>query len=278
LTFWPGSLFVGLLLVKAKDVWQEKAARYCIIWLVPIWLVLECIPTKLPHYILPAFPALALLTGRALELEFLKSVSSTKTKLVLLGGLIWLVLGLMMSCAIVAAQWYLNGSIGWPTLVTALLAAIVSLATFELFRRRRLPAACFSSLVAAVCLLAPSLQAIVPGMDAMWLSRSVGRALELQFSGKPHLKPVIAVSGYEEPSIVFALGTNTKLISPAAAAEHMRERDCAAAVITAELRETFIKHLALPDDSVREVASIRGFNYTKGQWTTLRLYVKDKHC
>ena len=32
-------------------------------WLVPTWLVFEFLPTKLSHYVLPAYPALALLCG-----------------------------------------------------------------------------------------------------------------------------------------------------------------------------------------------------------------------
>jgi hypothetical protein len=166
----------------------------------------------------------------------------------------------------------------WVTLIAALSAVVALLATSELFRRHRLPAACCSSVMAAICLLAPSLHIIVPDIDALWLSRSVARALEIEFGEKWHAKVGIAVSGYEEPSIVFALGTNTKLISPSAAAEHMRATDCAAAVINAELKENFLEHLDVQDASVSQIAVVRGFNYTKGQWTTLHIYVKDKHC
>ena len=65
LTFWPGSL---LLAPAAAWAWQERAQpaeRFLIAWLVPFWLVLELVPTKLPHYLLPAYPALALLAARA---------------------------------------------------------------------------------------------------------------------------------------------------------------------------------------------------------------------
>ena len=33
---------------------------------MPYWIVCELLPTKLPHYVLPAFPALLLLMGWAL--------------------------------------------------------------------------------------------------------------------------------------------------------------------------------------------------------------------
>ncbi len=66
LTFWPGSL---ALAGAARLAWRERAEPaigFLIAWIVPFWLLMELVPTKLPHYVLPAYPALALLAGRAL--------------------------------------------------------------------------------------------------------------------------------------------------------------------------------------------------------------------
>ncbi len=41
------------------------AERFCLAWLIPTWLFFEVMPTKLPHYLLPAYPALALLVACA---------------------------------------------------------------------------------------------------------------------------------------------------------------------------------------------------------------------
>src|SRR5437763_1845975 len=65
-TFWPGSL---LLVPALAHAWRRRmlpAERFLVAWLVPAWIVLELLPTKLPHYVLPLYPALALLTGAAL--------------------------------------------------------------------------------------------------------------------------------------------------------------------------------------------------------------------
>ena len=35
-------------------------------WVVPYWLILEAVPTKLPHYIYPVYPAIALAAAWAL--------------------------------------------------------------------------------------------------------------------------------------------------------------------------------------------------------------------
>jgi 4-amino-4-deoxy-L-arabinose transferase-like glycosyltransferase len=65
-TFWPGSLFLA---AAARWGWRHRAGlaeRFLLAWMLPTWVLFECVPTKLPHYVLPTYPALALLAGRAL--------------------------------------------------------------------------------------------------------------------------------------------------------------------------------------------------------------------
>src|SRR5208282_5923238 len=46
--------------------WQARrgaAETFLLCWLIPAWLVFEAVPTKLPHYPLPLYPAVFLLAG-----------------------------------------------------------------------------------------------------------------------------------------------------------------------------------------------------------------------
>ena len=66
-TFWPGAALAGL---AAPAVWRarrEPGAQYLLAWLMPSWIVFELVLTKLPHYVLPLYPAIAILTVGALE-------------------------------------------------------------------------------------------------------------------------------------------------------------------------------------------------------------------
>src|SRR5258708_4939274 len=66
-TFWPGAPLAGM---AAPAVWRarrEPGAQYLLAWLVPSWIVFELVLTKLPHYVLPLYPAIAMLTAGALE-------------------------------------------------------------------------------------------------------------------------------------------------------------------------------------------------------------------
>src|SRR3954471_1291963 len=66
-TFWPGAPLAGL---AAAPVWRarrEPGAQYLLAWLIPSWIVFELVLTKLPHYVLPLYPAIAILIVGAME-------------------------------------------------------------------------------------------------------------------------------------------------------------------------------------------------------------------
>ena len=49
----------------------EPAIRFLLAWLVPSWIVFELAVTKLPHYVLPLYPAIAILFAMAMERNML---------------------------------------------------------------------------------------------------------------------------------------------------------------------------------------------------------------
>ena len=76
--------------LAAPMVWRarhEPGARFLLCWLVPSWIVFEAVLTKLPHYVLPLYPAIAILFAGILERDGL-----SKARWLVLGSVI--VLGL----------------------------------------------------------------------------------------------------------------------------------------------------------------------------------------
>ncbi len=99
--FFPWSL---LLPSTIKNTWTKSLAKdnlFLILWIVVPFLFFSASNSKLPHYILPIFPALSILTG-----QFIKSVSEDPDiarRRVL--SLPWLALLLMAAYLIVGSQW-----------------------------------------------------------------------------------------------------------------------------------------------------------------------------
>ena len=60
-TFWPGCVLAGLAAPMVWKARREAGAQFLLAWLVPSWIVFELVLTKLPHYVLPLYPAIAIL-------------------------------------------------------------------------------------------------------------------------------------------------------------------------------------------------------------------------
>ncbi len=71
--FWPGILFLipGFVFAKmataktSGDEGLRRSIRLLICWIVPFWILLELMPTKLLNYPLPLYPAMAMLCAGA---------------------------------------------------------------------------------------------------------------------------------------------------------------------------------------------------------------------
>jgi len=196
-SFWPGSLFLVPALVWGWRRRRDPAPRFLLAWLCPAWAFFELMPTKLPHYVLPLYPALALLVGGALakgsavcHAGLLRLVDAGVTAL-------WGAVTISLAVALAVLPICLGPGISVGAGIAA--GAVLALGLL-LFRHRREPlrVAGFVSTLAAVFVL--SAASIVPALDALWLSRSAARLLArypLQLG-----KAVLSI-GYHEPSLVL---------------------------------------------------------------------------
>ena len=81
----------------------------------------------------------------------------------------------------------------------------------------------------------------------------------------------VAVAGFAEPSLVFALGTATELDGPIEAAQAIL--NSRPAIVEAREEPAFRAALKALGGHAEEVAKIEGLNYSKGDPMTLRVYV-----
>src|ERR1700709_2424187 len=66
-SFWPAAPMAGLAAPAGWRARREPGAQYLLAWLMPSWIMFELVLTKLPHYVLPLYPAIAILIVGALE-------------------------------------------------------------------------------------------------------------------------------------------------------------------------------------------------------------------
>lgn len=71
-TFWPAILFFPQGFKYAFQQRKDKAVYFLLAWIIPTWIFFEVMPTKLPQYVLPTFPAIALICANIKNINFKK--------------------------------------------------------------------------------------------------------------------------------------------------------------------------------------------------------------
>ena len=108
ITFWPAALLAWPGVIWAWRNKQAPGPRFLLAWLIPGWILFELIPTKLPHYILPLLPAVALMAGLALR-DAPEALAATLRHW---GGrgliLLWSMLGLALGALALVSTWILD--------------------------------------------------------------------------------------------------------------------------------------------------------------------------
>lgn len=270
IAFFPGSLFVWPAIARA---WQRRLLapeRFCLAWLVPAWIVFELIPTKLPHYVLPLYPALALLTAR-----FVIGIDSEKARrraALLIGGYgLWALAAIGLAAGVVVLPGILDGHWYGASLVPA--AVMLAGATWALVTAWRGGSlrAVGIAIGASALFSAMLLETVLPNIPEPWLSRSAAAMVK---RAAPFGAPV-AVTGYSEPSLVFLLGTHTVLGDPSTAARFLADKPHALALVGGVETPAFLESLKQDGATAEPLDHTRGFNYSKGKWVDLTLYRRD---
>ncbi|SEH64571.1 4-amino-4-deoxy-L-arabinose transferase [Magnetospirillum fulvum] len=266
-TLWPASLLLVPGLIWA---WAQRArpeVRFCLAWIVPTWLMFELIPTKLPHYVLPAFPALALLMAAAAWGGDLRD-----GRIARLWATAWSLIALAIAGAVLLAPLGFGDRFDLTSLPAFVAIAGTGLLSAWLVMRGRVLGAAFAVLVTACTAFPVVLDGVLPQLNQLWVSRSVAELA----AARPHQGPVV-VAGYSEPSLVFLLGTETQLTSGAEAATILAERSGTLVLISDREEAAFQAEYARRGLKVATVGKVKGFNYSRGRPVVLTAYaVEDK--
>jgi 4-amino-4-deoxy-L-arabinose transferase-like glycosyltransferase len=266
--FWPASLFLGPALVHA---WRQRRAgpeRFLIAWAVPFWILLEIVPTKLPQYLLPVYPALALMSGRAIMAFTAGGWRNRWAELPFV--VIWGAVTLALAAALVVLPMRFGNGIDPLALVAA--AFMLGLGIAMLVRYRHAPAFAMAagSALLAFLFVAPAAQSVAPRLDRLFLSRQAA-ALVRADAGHVH----VAAVGYAEPSLVFLLGTDTLLLTPKPAAERLAAGEIGAALVAGDDDARFKAALAERDRVPRALGAVSGLDYSTGKELALTLYESE---
>ena len=264
LLFFPATLLLPAALSAGWSRRAEPAIRFLVCWLVPAWLIFELTPTKLPHYNLPTFGALALLAAAALTRPVGKLSRHVGAGLTIAVGAL-----LAVGSVWLLTEYGRSTAQTWATItiVFAILASLIG--AFLLLHRAAITAVIASIALGVVAhgALAGTLRQLRPLSVAPQLEKVL---LTANLHPRQGRAGPVAVTGFHEPSLVFLTGRDTELTDAAGAARALAE----GRPVIVEGRDADAFRAAAAELGVtgRVVGEVNGHNYSKGDDVSLTVY------
>jgi len=267
--FFPWSALVPAGLVGAWTRRRETPAfGFAIGWAIGPLIMLECVQTKIIHYFLPAYPAMALLTGWLIEAVANSETGLRRWPLGRLATGLLAAVGLGSTAGLLAAAATDTGGLALPCLAMAVVAGVGTLyglgQTFAGSTRRG--AYALAGTWGVFLLLACGW--LLPAADGRRLSPLVAArlaAIEAAEGATPLL------SGYKAPGVVYYVGHP---IAELAGRADLITRVAGGRPAVAALSDTEIAVLGAEPGLKLDVRdAVTGFNVEKFRIETLKIVV-----
>jgi 4-amino-4-deoxy-L-arabinose transferase-like glycosyltransferase len=262
-TFWPGAPLAGM---AAPAVWRarrEPGAQYLLAWLIPSWIVFELVLTKLPHYVLPLYPAIAILTVGALERRVL-----SRSPWLMRGAAWWFVVPAGASVLAIVGAITLTRQpvfLAWPFVAAALIFGLFAWWLYEDSHAER---SLLNAAVSAIFLAFAIYGVVVPGLSRLFPSVEVARALR----NVSCVGPKAASAGFHEPSLVFMTDTSTLLTDGSGAADFLGQGVCRFALVESRSERNFVARAEAIGLRYNVATRIDGYNISQGKAVSIAIF------
>lgn len=169
--------------------------------------------------------------------------------------------------------WRLDGEFdAWSALPAGAFVTAAVIVGIAAFHTGGLPRVAFALPWASALTLVPTLSIVLPRVEALWIARGLDDRLTARPGATRSSR--IAATGFHEPSLVFHFGEDAALVSARRAAGMLVANEVDAALVEQAIVPAFLEHLAGVGAAVERVAEQRGFNYSKGEWVSVVIYVR----
>jgi 4-amino-4-deoxy-L-arabinose transferase-like glycosyltransferase len=229
-------------------------------WVVPIFIMMSLAATKLPHYVLFIWPALALAVAGTI-------VAAQQNKLSA-GDRIWLRRGVWFfgplaiagALVLMIAPWFLEiPGLRWSGLASGIVLSIMAVIAIRQQRADRPQASAKVLLIGMLVFQIPFLFGVLPAVERVKISPPIARAIK----EKTAKEMPVATYKYAEPTLNFYIGRRIEpLRSEEAVIAWTRQPQPGVLIIPKDVLAAIQQRYG--SLALDEIASTRGFNYSKG--------------
>ena len=267
---WPIFLFILPTCIWSYKNKNNKAVVFLLCSIFPAWIFFELMPTKLIHYVLPLLPCFAILTSAMLvsSISSRRELSSLDNFYIKCISILPAIGGILISIGILFLAKKYGAGLTMSVLIIAIIYFIGSiLSAYSLFNRNYIKA--LSKVVVANLIALNIIFIALPNQfDKIWVTEKI-----YEYIKEKKIDSSFAVLGYAEPSLIYRLGSNTKILTSNEEAMDF-------------LLKSNVKYLIIEDNYLSEFKimahqnslsikildkKLSGFNYSKGELINITL-------
>ena len=267
-TYWPAAAFAAMAVPFAWVRRKEPQILFLIAWIVPSWIVFEAVPTKLPHYVLPLYPAITAL----LLLAIVNGGIARHRRGAVATATLVVTVPLALMAVVIFGNWTLDHAIPWLALPFFALVLAVGAGVVAAFRRLEFEGALWRCVLASLFLTVAIYPFAIESLRALKLSPRLAQAAKAAACANP----AVITLGYREPSLVFLTGTDLAMAAGGAqAAAFLDQPGCRVAFVENRFAGEFDAALAASPVKPRLVTTIEGFNLNGGRKLSIAVFAKE---
>ncbi len=266
-TAWPLAAFMALAF---RFTWVERrddGVAFLLAWILPCWIVFELVQTKLPHYVMPLYPAVAVLAMLAIERDAIPyhwRAAKWVSALVLLTPLLIL--------AALGGFWYFERTLPFLAVPLILIAVIAGFWAMRALQKAEPMAGAALAVFSALMLTSAVYPLAMPEFRAINLSNRLAEAAR----ATPCDAPAYASAGFNEPSLVFLTDTEIDLTDGAKVAAGFAKPGCRIAFVERRHEAAFQQGLSAVGDPPALRTRIKGININSGRPVDIGVYARAK--
>jgi 4-amino-4-deoxy-L-arabinose transferase-like glycosyltransferase len=230
---------------------REPELRFLIAWIVPGWLMFELTTTKLPHYVLPLYPGIAILIALALER---KSRLDNWTRAT---SALWPLFATLLCVGVAVLAIMFEGRFGRAFWLFAVMGVVLAALAWWKLLSETAERGLVLALISAVA-TAFAIYTVLPRIDGF----AIASRLVASAKRAPCANPALATAGFDEPALIFLGGTSTLRTDGGGAANFLREGGCRVAFVERHEQRAFADRAASFGLATVRIGQVQGFDYS----------------
>ena len=261
--FWPGSIFIINLFLRMKERFKyilkkDDFLLYLIISFGFPLIIFELIPTKLPHYIYPAYLPLSILVAKFI-------VECDYNKKLLKFSLFSIVLFPLTIISLITVSIHQFSGFDVNFVFVIMLYLILSLFLLKETLKKKIKSLLISSGCFQIFTYLVLIFFLLPRLEVLWISDRINGIIN------KHEKSVekIFTVGFNEPSLLFL--TSHKSSNSSSILGYKKEKEEKILLIVTDIISKNIKDNKNFSDFLL-IEEFTGFNYSKGENVIFKVY------